>query len=393
MTVRIRLFAILRERAGCDWVDVDLEDDATVADALRALRQHSPLGELLGRLSVRMAVNRDFAQPETRLAPDDELALIPPISGGAEDIHVRISDQPLSLEAVARSVSRPGAGAVAIFQGVTREVQQLEYEAYREMATERIALIMRECLERHGLQGCAAEHRVGGVARGEPSVIVAVSAAHRAEAFAGAREAIDRIKAEAPIWKREVSSDGHAVWAEGTPVADALSHVDRQGRAQMVDVGAKAVTERVARAGARVLMAPATALTVATGDAPKGEVLGTARLAGIQAAKSAASLIPLAHPLALTFVDVAATVRSAVGLVELTSEARTVGRTGVEMEAMTACTVAALTVYDMVKGIERGVRIERVMLLEKTGGRADWRYAEDSERRASDEASRARAES
>ena len=144
----------------------------------------------------------------------------------------------------------------------------------------------------------------------------------------------------------------------------------------MVDVGAKPASERHARARALVRMAPATAEAVARGDAPKGDVLATARIAGIQAAKRADELIPLAHPLALSFVDVRARVDPADGLVTLESEARTVASTGVEMEALCACAVAALTVYDMVKGLERGVSVERLQLVEKTGGRHDWRREE-----------------
>ncbi|HEY8867458.1 MAG TPA: cyclic pyranopterin monophosphate synthase MoaC, partial [Solirubrobacteraceae bacterium] len=121
-----------------------------------------------------------------------------------------------------------------------------------------------------------------------------------------------------------------------------------------------------------VRMDPSTAAAVAAGDAPKGDVLGTARLAGIQAAKRTAELIPLCHPLALTFVGVEAEVDQATGTVTLTAEARTSAQTGVEMEALTAASVAALTVYDMVKGIERGVEIAEVVLLEKTGGKEDW---------------------
>jgi len=122
----------------------------------------------------------------------------------SERVHVRVSEDRLSLDQLSRMVSRPGAGAIVIFCGVTREIPRLDYEAYREMAEEKMRLIVSECTERHGLQAAAAEHRVGEVELGEPSVIVAVSAAHRQEAFAGAREAIDRIKAEAPIWKREL---------------------------------------------------------------------------------------------------------------------------------------------------------------------------------------------
>ena len=141
----------------------------------------------------------------------------------------------------------------------------------------------------------------------------------------------------------------------------------------MVDVGQKPVTDRRAVARALVRMSPETAATVQRGDAPKGDVLGTARIAGIQAAKRTAELIPLCHPLPLSFVDVTAEVDAAGGVVTLTAEARTSARTGVEMEAMTACAVAALTVYDMVKGLERGVEVAEVALLEKSGGKEDWR--------------------
>jgi cyclic pyranopterin monophosphate synthase len=140
----------------------------------------------------------------------------------------------------------------------------------------------------------------------------------------------------------------------------------------MVDVGAKDVTDRRAVARAAVRMSAATLDAVRRGDAPKGDVIGTARLAGIQAAKRTADLVPLCHPLPLSFVDVSADVRE--DAVVLTAEARTSAQTGVEMEAMTAAAVAALTVYDMVKGLERGVTIETVELLEKSGGRrGDWR--------------------
>ncbi|MFN8163368.1 MAG: cyclic pyranopterin monophosphate synthase MoaC [Solirubrobacterales bacterium] len=155
-----------------------------------------------------------------------------------------------------------------------------------------------------------------------------------------------------------------------------LSHLGDDGRARMVDVGEKQPSERRARARARVRMSAETARAVEAGNGPKGEVLAVARLAGVQAAKQAGNLIPLAHPLPLTFADVEARVEVESGLVELVAEVRTVARTGVEMEAMTACAVAALTVYDMVKGIERGVAIEQVVLLEKTGGRTDWRLDE-----------------
>jgi cyclic pyranopterin phosphate synthase len=155
-----------------------------------------------------------------------------------------------------------------------------------------------------------------------------------------------------------------------------LTHLDGEGNARMVDVGDKPVTGRRAVARAVVRMAPETAAAVAAGDAPKGDVLGTARIAGIQAAKRTGELIPLCHPLALDHVDVDARVDTGEGTVTLTAEARVTARTGVEMEAMTAAAVAALTVYDMVKGLERGVTVEDVRLISKSGGRSgDWQRA------------------
>ena len=153
-----------------------------------------------------------------------------------------------------------------------------------------------------------------------------------------------------------------------------LTHLDAQGTARMVDVGDKPATDRRAVARAVVRMTPETAATVQAGDAPKGDVLGTARIAGVLAAKRTGELIPLCHPLGLDHVDVDAEVDAAAGTVTLTAEARVTARTGVEMEAMTAVSVAALTVYDMVKGLERGVEIASVALVEKSGGRSGtWR--------------------
>jgi cyclic pyranopterin phosphate synthase len=156
-----------------------------------------------------------------------------------------------------------------------------------------------------------------------------------------------------------------------------LTHLDETGRARMVDVGGKDVTQRRALARAVVRMAPATAAAVRDGNAPKGDVLGSARIAGIQAAKRTWELIPLCHQLPLSFADVIAEVDADAGTVTLLAEARTSAQTGVEMEALTAASVAALTVYDMVKALEKGVAIEQVALLEKSGGKSgDWRRAD-----------------
>jgi len=209
--VRVRLFAMLRERAGRGEIELELPDGSRVGDALARLE------ELAQGLPLVMAVNREYAREEALLHAGDELALIPPVSGGelATEPHARVRAEPLSLDAVRARVRDPRAGAVVCFEGVTREVPRLEYEAYAEMAEPRIARILLEAIARHGLCAAAAEHRVGAVPLSEPSVVVSVSAPHRGEAFAGAREVIDRIKAEAPIWKREVSEEG-AAWVTGS---------------------------------------------------------------------------------------------------------------------------------------------------------------------------------
>ncbi|MGI8921988.1 MAG: molybdenum cofactor biosynthesis protein [Solirubrobacteraceae bacterium] len=216
MQVRVRLFAQLRERAGTSELELELPPGACVSDALAAV------GELAGGLPLVMAINREYAEPNDPLAAEDELALIPPVSGGAVDdvqapaLHARVTGEPLSDDALLARVRDPRAGAVVVFHGVTREVERLEYEAYAEMASERIAAIVAAAAERHGLCAAAAEHRVGVVALGEPSVTVAVSAPHREQAFAGAREIIDAIKAQAPIWKKQVN-DGGSGWVPGHP--------------------------------------------------------------------------------------------------------------------------------------------------------------------------------
>src|SRR3954465_6620309 len=174
---------MLRERAGARELTVELPEGARVRDALASL------GDLAAGLPLVMAVNREYAPEDQVLDPGDELALIPPVSGGssAAVVHARVTAEPLSLDAVTGLVRAPRAGAVVTFQGVTREVERLEYEAYVEMAEGRIATIVAEAVERHDLCAAAAEHRVGDVPLCEPSVIVAASAGHAGEGFRGGR--------------------------------------------------------------------------------------------------------------------------------------------------------------------------------------------------------------
>jgi molybdopterin synthase catalytic subunit len=212
MQLTVRLFAQLRERAGAAELSIDVPEGARVRDALEQL------DTLVGDLPVVMAVNREYADGDAPLEAGDELALIPPVSGGEASVWTRVTKDALGADALVARVRDPGAGAVVTFQGVTRNVDRLEYEAYAEMAEPRIEAILRDAIARHGLCAAAAEHRIGTVPLSEPSVIVAVSAPHRGEAFAAAREVIDRIKAEAPIWKKEVA-DGGERWVEGTAPA------------------------------------------------------------------------------------------------------------------------------------------------------------------------------
>jgi molybdopterin synthase catalytic subunit len=208
--ITVRLFAVLRERAGASEVTLELPEGARVQDALDSL------ADVTGGVPVVMAVNREYADADAVLSADDELALVPPVSGGETVlVHVRVTEDPLSIEALAGLVRNPAAGAIVVFEGVTREVEALEYEAYTEMAEEKIATILAQVKEEHGLTAIAAEHRVGLVPLSQPSVLVAASGPHREETFAGARAAIDRIKAEAPIWKKEIEG-GAGGWVEGT---------------------------------------------------------------------------------------------------------------------------------------------------------------------------------
>ena len=193
MEVEVRLFAGLRQRAGSDTVRVQLPEPATVGDLLAAM-------DLPPRSCV-VALNREYVAGDRPIEPGDEVALIPPVSGGAEV--ARLVAEPIDVAALMAAVRDPRAGAVLVFEGVTRDVSHLDYEAYTEMAEPVLRRIADEEAARHGLCRVAVEHRVGRVPLSEPSVVIAVSAPHRGEAFAGGRAIIDRLKLEVPIFKQE----------------------------------------------------------------------------------------------------------------------------------------------------------------------------------------------
>ena len=207
MNVRVRLFAALRERVGSGGVDLDLPEGAVAGDVWPAL----PLGD--EPPGILFAVNRAYAERTQALEEGDEIALIPPVSGGS----FRLFEEPLSLEAAVDEVRVDDAGAIATFVGTTRrrsrdrDVLYLEYEAYEGMAEEVMGALADELKSRHELCAVAIHHRVGRVDIGETSVVIAVSAPHRAAALEACREAIDQLKVSVPLWKKEVYADG-SLW-------------------------------------------------------------------------------------------------------------------------------------------------------------------------------------
>jgi molybdopterin synthase catalytic subunit len=212
MRVAVRLFAGLRERAGTRERELELPDGATVADVWPALGLGDEPGGLL------YAVNRSYVERTQALAAGDEVAVIPPVSGGA----CRLSAEPLSLDDAVAEVASDDAGAIATFVGTTRarsrgrDVIRLEYEAYEGMAEQTMERIAAALKERYTLVDVAIHHRVGTVAIGERSVVIAVSAAHRADALAACRDAIDELKVSVPLWKKEIYEGGEEWIGQGS---------------------------------------------------------------------------------------------------------------------------------------------------------------------------------
>jgi MoaE-MoaD fusion protein len=197
-------------------VALRLVDGATVADAIEQLRGGA-LSGLPENAPFVAAVAREYVKTDHPLSEGDELALVPPVSGGAGEVRLaEVTGEPLDVEAVRRLVADPSTGATVVFLGTTREVPSLEYEAYVEMAREKIRELAEAAVAEHGLAAAAVAHRTGTVPLGEPSVVIAVSAGHRAEAFAGARALLDAVKSQAPIWKQEHPEDGPPAWVKGT---------------------------------------------------------------------------------------------------------------------------------------------------------------------------------
>ncbi len=217
MRVRVRLFARYREALGRERLEVDLPEDGTVESAWSAVADRHP--ELAPyRPFTLFAVGQDYVSPEHRLRPDDELCLFPPVSGGAAADIYRVVTEPLSPDTIAAEVDDPGAGGVVIFSGVVRNetggrpVKFLEYEAHAPMAEVKMREIGESLRARwSGVKRVAMLHRIGRLEIGEASVLIAVSAAHRGDAFEACRYAIDTLKRTVPVWKKEHFEDGE-VW-------------------------------------------------------------------------------------------------------------------------------------------------------------------------------------
>lgn len=205
MRVRVRFFAALREQAGTAERELELPEGAAVGDVWQAIPALGDPPE-----GIMYARNKEYVGPDAELSDGDELALIPPVSGGA----FRLTGDPIDVAAVMAEVADERAGAISTFVGTTRlqsrgrTVLYLEYEAYEGMAEQEMARIARELKERYDLCGVAITHRVGRVSIGEPSVAIAVSAPHRADAIAACKDAIDLLKETVPLWKKEVYEGG-----------------------------------------------------------------------------------------------------------------------------------------------------------------------------------------
>jgi MoaE-MoaD fusion protein len=223
--IRVRLFASLRELAGEGTAQVEVPAGSRAGDVWDACVRRWP-ALAARRQSTVLAVNQEFAKADLPVHDGDEVALLPPVSGGAGSVRgsnrmIDLTDQPLNAEELSKLVMRPSDGGLVVFSGVVRNhsedraVRYLEYEAYREMALPKLEQVQRETLERWPMANVAMAHRLGRMEVGETSVIVAASAPHRAEAFAAGRYAIDRLKEIVPIWKKEFFAEGES-WPAGS---------------------------------------------------------------------------------------------------------------------------------------------------------------------------------
>lgn len=219
--VIVKFYGPARDRAEVEQVSIEIAAGETVGGVAGKLAEKYPkLGQSLG---IRLAVNRTFVPLSHVVQDGDEIAVIPPVSGGAPAPRVGLTTEPLVTDAVVAELRRPDAGAIATFAGTVRAelegckpLTALEYEAYREMALEQMETARQKAIEKFGVLDAAVHHRLGRISLGDASILVVVVSAHRVEAFDACRWIVDKVKADAPIWKKNIWADGSAEWVDPT---------------------------------------------------------------------------------------------------------------------------------------------------------------------------------
>lgn len=223
MRIRLLAFATAKEALGHGELDFEVPDGTTVSDLADLLRPAYPdLASIWSRLAI--AVDGDLAQPQTPLQENSEVALLPPVSGGAPEARTSLVEEVIDVPRLAGEASHPSCGAVVLFVGTVRNrhldrtVVGITYDAYRSMATRKLEAIAVDLESSYETLRVRIIHRLGQIPTGEASVAIAVASPHRAESYAASREALERLKREVPIWKREHYADGPAVWREEEPL-------------------------------------------------------------------------------------------------------------------------------------------------------------------------------
>ena len=221
MTIRVLFFGMLKDVVGKDSDSLDLPEPARLADVLNLYGARFPRMQNM-RSSIAMSVNQEYAGPEARLKAGDEVALLPPVSGGSSSAHCAIVRERIDTDGVVQQIKRPQDGAAVVFEGVVRNHSRgrrtlyLDYEAYEDMALKQMEALCEQALAQFSVSNVALHHRLGRLEIGETSVLIVITSAHRAAAFDACRWLIDTLKRTVPIWKKEHFEDG-AVWADGEP--------------------------------------------------------------------------------------------------------------------------------------------------------------------------------
>jgi cyclic pyranopterin phosphate synthase len=284
---------------------------------------------------------------------------------------IEITEKGFSVEEVINSVRKPNAGALVVFIGTVRAepgIDGLELESYKEMAQEKMNEIRNQTMERFSILEVSIIHRIGKIGIGENIITIAVSAAHRADAFLACRFLIDELKVTTPIWKKEL---GPGTWVSGEVPTDLESKATTEKLSGMVDISDKEIVQREAVAEGVIELSRSTLEAIKTKNIKKGDVFEAAKLTAVNGVKQTPNLIPLCHPIPITSVDVNFEILNTG--IKARCKVRADYKTGVEMEALTGVNVALLTIWDMVKYLEKDdagqyptTRIHDIIVVHKT---------------------------